>query len=109
MRRSLRSEMSLRRIITITMAVVMLSRMAERKNVRMVIRHSRARLLLVFIMSRTKLKPPYWSTVSTIVIAPMRKNSVVAVLPRWPSMAELAVEAMSSGDIPMGKLPGSNM
>ena len=87
----------------------MLSSMAERKNVRMVIRHRRAFLLLVFIMSRTKLKPPFWSTTSTMVIAPMRKNSVVAVLPRWPSITEPAYAAMPSAVMSAGKLPGSNM
>ena len=92
-----------------TIAVVMLSRMAERKNVMIVMRHSSALLLFVFIMSRTKLKPPFWSTVSTIVIAPIRKNSVVAVLPRWPSMAALASAAIWSGDSPAVKFPGSNM
>ena len=51
-------------------------------NVMKAMRQSRAFLLLVFRVSRTKLKPPFWSTSSTIVMAPIRKNSVVAVLPR---------------------------
>lgn len=90
------------------MAVVMLSRMAERMNVIAVMRHSSPRLLFVLSMLRTKLKPPYWSTVSTMVIAPIRKNSVVAVLPRCPSMTEPAAAAIPSEEMP-GKFPGSNM
>ena len=71
-----------------------MSRMAERMNVMKAIRHSSARFDLVCNVSRTKLKPPFWSTNSTMVIAPIRKNSVVAVEPRWCSMTELTAEAM---------------
>ena len=94
--RSLWSLTSLRSIITITMAVVRLSRMAERKNVMNAMRHSSARLLLVRRVSRTKLKPPFWSTSSTMVIAPMRKNSVVEVLPKCFSITSLTTEAVLS-------------
>ena len=87
----------------------MLSRMADRKKVRNVMLQSRARLLRVDSMLRTKLKPPYWSTVSTMVMAPIRKKRVVAVLPRWPSMTGAAAAARPSGVMPAGKLPGSNM
>ena len=80
--RSLWSLTSLRRIMIITIDVVRLSRMAERIKVMNAMRHRSALLLLVLSMSRTKLKPPFWSTTSTMVIAPMRKKSVVAVLPR---------------------------
>ena len=87
--RSLWSLTSLRRIIIITMDVVRLSRIADNMNVMKAMRQSRAFLLLVFRVSRTKLKPPFWSTSSTIVMAPIRKNSVVAVLPRWCSIVSL--------------------
>ena len=70
----------------ITMDVVRLSRMAEMKKVMNAIRQSSARLLCVCIVVRTKLKPPFWSTSSTIVMAPIRKKSVVEVLPKCPSM-----------------------
>ena len=70
----------------ITMLVVMLSRMAERMNVMNAIRHNSTRLLLVCITRRTQSKPPFWSTTSTMVMAPMRKKSVVPVSPRWPWM-----------------------
>ena len=96
MMRSLWSLTSLRRIIIITMLVVRLSSMAERKNVMKAIRHSSVRLLLVFIMPLTKLKPPFWSTSSTIVMAPMRKNRVVDVLPRCFSITSLTADATPS-------------
>ena len=90
-----RSSTSLRSIITMTMLVVRLSSMADRKNVAMLMRHSSALLLRVCITPRTQLKPPFWSTTSTMVIAPMRKNRVVEVLPRWCSMTALTWLAMS--------------
>ena len=71
------------------MDVVKLSNMAERKKVMKAIFHIRPRLLLVLMRVCTQLKPPFWSTISTIVIAPMRKKSVVEVLPKWCSMALL--------------------
>ena len=77
----------------ITMLVVRLSRMADRMKVMKAMRHSRARLLFVFITLRTKLKPPFWSTISTMVMAPMRKNNVVLVLPRCFSMTSLTAWA----------------
>ena len=76
------SATSLRSIITITMLVVRLSRMAESMKVRKAMRQSRLRLLLVRSMLRTKLKPPLWSTSYTMVMAPIKKKRVVAVLPR---------------------------
>ena len=66
----------------ITMDVVRLSRMADRMKVMKAMRQSRARFDFVCSVSRTKLNPPFWSTSSTMVMAPIRKNSVVAVLPR---------------------------
>jgi hypothetical protein len=71
----------------ITMLVVRLSRMADRKKVMNAMRHNSARLLRVFITERTQLNPPFWSTISTMVMAPMRKKRVVDVLPRCFSMA----------------------
>ena len=59
-------------------------------------RHSSARLLWVCITLRTKLKPPFWSTSSTMVIAPMRKKSVVEVEPRWRSIVSLTTAAIWS-------------
>ena len=96
MMRSLCSLTSFLSIMIITMDVVRLSSIAERIKVMKAIRHSRAFLLFVFSVSLTKLKPPFWSTSSTIVIAPMRKNSVVAVLPRWCSMASLTTDGILS-------------
>ena len=80
--RSLWSVTSFRRIMIITILVVRLSRIAERKKVRIAIRQRSARFDLVFITLRTQLNPPFWSTISTMVIAPIRKKSVVAVSPR---------------------------
>ena len=83
-----------------TIAVVMLSRMADRKNVMKAMRHSSARLLFEAMTPRTKLKPPFWSTTSTMVMAPIRKNSVVAVLPRWRSITSLTAAAAFSPTAP---------
>ena len=56
--------------------------MAERKKVIKAIRHISLRFERVFIVSRTKLKPPLESTISTMVMAPIRKNSVPAASPK---------------------------
>ena len=77
----------------ITIEVVRLSRMAERMKVMKAIRQSSARFDLVFSVSRTKLKPPFWSTSSTMVMAPIRKKSVVAVEPKCRSISVLTTEA----------------
>ena len=66
----------------ITIEVVRLSRIAERKKVIKTIRHISFRLERVFIVSRTKLKPPLESTISTMVMAPIRKNKVPAASPK---------------------------
>ena len=76
----------LRNIIIITIEVVRLSSIADRKNVMNAMRHNSFRLLRVCIVSRTKLNPPFWSTSSTIVIAPIKKNRVVDVLPKCRSI-----------------------
>ena len=96
MMRSLWSLTSLRSIMIMTIDVVRLSSMAERKKVMNAMRHSNTFLLLVWRVSLTKLNPPFWSTSSTIVMAPMRKNSVVAVLPRWGSISALTMAAFIS-------------
>ena len=70
----------------ITMLVVRLSRMADRKKVMKATLHSSLRLERVLMVSRTKLKPPFESTISTMVIAPIRKNSVPPASPRWCSI-----------------------
>ena len=72
--RSLWSWTSLRRIIIITILVVKLSKIAERKKVMKAIFHNKLRFDLERITFLTQLKPPFWSTISTIVIAPMRKE-----------------------------------
>ena len=57
--RSLWSLTNLRRIIIITIDVVMLSRMAERKNDMKAMRQSSARLERVCITRLTQSKPPF--------------------------------------------------
>ena len=85
MSRSLWSFTSLRNTIIITMLVVRLSSTAESTNVINVTRHSSVCLCLVCKRSRTKLKPPLASTISTMVMAPMRKNRISQVSPRCES------------------------
>ena len=80
----------------ITIEVVRLSRMAERKKVMKTILHMSLRLERVFIVSRTKLKPPFESTISTMVMAPIRKNSVSAVSPRLILIFSLTCENTSA-------------
>ena len=63
-------------------------------KVRNAMRHRRARLDLVFIPVRPQLKPAFWSTTSTIVMAHMRKNRVVEVSPRCSWMIEVTAAAM---------------
>ena len=53
------SNTNLRKIIIITMEVVRLSRMADRKKVIKAIFHNNERLLLVLIRDCTQLKPPF--------------------------------------------------
>ena len=65
-----------------TIEVVRLSRMADRKKVIKAMRHMSLRLERVFMASRTKLKPPLESTISTMVMAPIRKKRVPAASPR---------------------------
>ena len=107
---------SLRRIMIITMLVVRLSRMAERMNVKKAMRHSNARLLFVFITLRTQLKPPFWSTISTMVMAPIRKKSVVEVSPRCSWMMDVILSiicwwlvATKSGCMSCTNCDGSHM
>ena len=83
-----------------TILVVKLSKMADRKKVMNAMRHNSPRLFFVFITSLTKLKPPFWSTISTIVIAPIKKNKVVEVLPKCFSMTSLTAEATWSPTAP---------
>ena len=116
MMRSRRSATSLRSIITITMLVVRLSSMAERKKVIKAMRHNRARFDFVFITLRTQLKPPFWSTISTMVMAPMRKNSVVEVSPRCSCIIVVTFSCtpepsptMKSGCIRVRNCVGSTM
>ena len=81
-------------IITIIMAVVMLSRTAERKNVMSVSFHSSPTLLFDTNFSRTKSKPPFVSTTSTMTMAPRRKKRISDVSPSALVKAEtLSAEA----------------
>ena len=98
--RSRLSLTSLRRIITMTMLVVRLSRMADRMKVMKAMRQSSLRLERVCMVSRTKLKPPFWSTSSTMVMAPIRKKSVVEVEPKWCSITSLTACATLSPTAP---------
>ena len=97
------------------MLVVRLSRMAERMKVMKAMRHRSARFDFVFITPRTQLKPPFWSTISTMVMAPMRKKSVVEVSPRCSWMMDVtfsAIPAMPpvySGCMAARYCMGSNM
>ena len=99
-----------------TMLVVRLSSTALKKNVKIAILHNRRRLLVVLSASRTKLNPPFWSTTSTIVIAPIKKNNVVEVSPRLLSRARLAAASAfsvlgkyNSGDIITSVQQATNM
>ena len=85
-------------IAIIVMLVInfMYKGVAERKKVINAILHISLRLERVFSVSRTKLNPPFESTISTMVIAPIRKNSVDEVSPRWSSMISVAFLIMSS-------------
>ena len=91
------------------MLVVRLSRMALRIKVRNASRHNRVCLLLVRKGSRTKLNPPFWSTTSTIAIAPIRKKIVVAVSPKWCSIRSLTCDIRSPGATPGRYCPGSSV
>ena len=68
--------------MTITMAVVMLSSTAERKNVKIVSFHNSPVFDRDFRLFLTKLNPPFASTTSTIAIAPSRKKRISEVSPR---------------------------
>ena len=83
------------------MLVVRLSSTAERINVMNAILHNSFFFVRVFRVSLTKLKPPFWSTSSTMVIAPIRKNSVVAVLPKCRSITSATARAF-----PLSTMPG---
>ena len=80
----------------ITILVVQIVEDAERKKVRIAIRQRSARFDLVFITLRTQLNPPFWSTISTMVIAPIRKKSVVAVSPRCSWMIPVTFSTIHS-------------
>ena len=83
------------------MLVVRLSSTAERINVMNAILHNSFFFVRVFRVSLTKLKPPFWSTSSTMVMAPIRKNSVVAVLPKCRSITSATASAF-----PLSTMPG---
>ena len=70
------SLISLRSRESITIVVVRLSSTADMKNVRKLIIHSSLTLFVAVILSVIILKPLCLSTISTIVIAANRKNSV---------------------------------
>src|SRR6185437_11338032 len=66
----------------ITIAVVKLSRSADRKKVRKAIINKSFGLLVVVILDVRILKPPCESINSTMVIAPIRKNRIEDMSPR---------------------------
>ena len=68
---------------TITMAVVRLSNMAERKNVTQHIIQSKDFTFLVLIRSVINRKPWWASISSTMVMAPMRNKSISEIWARW--------------------------
>mmetsp|Transcript_7061 Transcript_7061/g.24893 ORF Transcript_7061/g.24893 Transcript_7061/m.24893 type:complete len:246 (-) Transcript_7061:464-1201(-) len=74
--RSSSSGTSLRSRDTMTIVLVRLSRMADMKKVMPPMSHSSVVRSLVLMLSVTILKPWCASTVSTIVIAPMRKKTI---------------------------------
>ena len=65
---------------TITMVVVRLSKMALRKNVTKPTNHIRLESFVVLMREVMTSKPLCASTTSTIAIAPIRKNTICAVL-----------------------------
>ena len=69
---SLFTFISLRNSIVINIAVVRLSSIADMKKVKNEIIQRSLRLLRVFILSVMQVNPPWTSTSSTIVIAPIR-------------------------------------
>ena len=95
--RSVLLSTSLRSTITITMLVVILSSMALKKKVISTIRQSNFRLLVVRKALRTKLKPPLMSTISTMVIAPIKKKRVVPALPKCFSINALSASCEKLG------------
>ena len=80
--RSFLSPISLRSRATITIEVVMLSRMADMKKARIQMTHSNFTFFVVAILSVMILNPPCVSISSTMVIAPSRKKMISAVSPR---------------------------
>ena len=80
--RSFLSLMSFRSNVTITMVVVRLSSIAERKNVRNPIIHISFLLFTVVIVFVMTSNPSCASISSTIVMAPIRKNKIPDISPR---------------------------
>ncbi len=78
------SSISFRSRATITMVVVRLSKTADIKNVTILIIHSSLLLSLVVILSVIIRKPLCLSIISTMVMAPNKKNSISDVSPRCP-------------------------
>mmetsp|Transcript_2759 Transcript_2759/g.5173 ORF Transcript_2759/g.5173 Transcript_2759/m.5173 type:complete len:271 (-) Transcript_2759:691-1503(-) len=74
-----------RRSEIMTMVEVRLSRMAERKKVTPPINHINFFLLRVVILLVMRLKPWWESTISTMVMAPIRKNRISPASARAPS------------------------
>ena len=92
--------------MTITMDVVRLSSVADKKKVTIITLHSRACLLRVANFCLTKLKPPLLSTTSTMVIAPSRKKSISLVSPTCSTKREFITAFLkSSNATPSGVYP----
>jgi hypothetical protein len=69
--------------LTMTMVVVRLSRMELMKKVMVARIHSRTLLSVVLMESVTSLKPWCASTISTMVMAPRRKNTISLTSSPW--------------------------
>ena len=69
--------------VTITIDVVRLSSIADKKKVIKQIIHNSFRLLVVVILWVTILKPLWVAISSTMVMAPSRKKIISAMLPKW--------------------------
>ncbi len=70
----------------------MLSSRAERKNVMKAMSHNSLVLLRVLIRLVMMAKPPWTSISSTIVMAPIRKNSVSEISPNCSIICTLTIK-----------------
>ncbi len=78
---------------TMTMVVVRLSKMALKKKLTPATTHSKVANLVVLMREVTTSKPLWASTTSTMVMAPIKKNTICAVLMRVSDSSWLMVAA----------------